>query len=160
MYGAPPKPTSGVVPSSATTSATASRIGASASGSIGRSFRTSAARAHRLIEHRAAPWHDPHRNPGEQHRDDDVAEEHRGIHAVPPHRLERDLGREGGVEAGVEHLGAHPARPVLRERPARLPHEPDRQDFGAIAARGADERRRGGAAVDERMGLGQGADGE
>ena len=161
MYGAPPKPTSGVVPSSATTSAHRLADRRERLGLDRPQLQDVRGRAHRLVEHRAAPWDDPHRDPGEQHRHDDVAEEHRRVHAVATHRLEGDLGREGGVEAGVEHLGAHPARPVFRAAtvPACRMNQIGRTSGRSPrAARTSGAER--GAAVEERMGLGQGADGE
>ena len=157
MYGAPPKPTRGVEPSSATTMRTASEIGASASGSSGRSFRTSDAVRIGSSSTGPRPGDDPHSDAREQHRHDDVAEEHGRVDAVPAHRLQGDLGGERRVEAGVEHLGARADRPVLRQRAPRLTHEPHRQRVGAVTARGADEGRMRRAAVGERMGGRQGA---
>ena len=55
--------------------------------------------------------------------------------------LKRDLARELGIEARVEHVGADAQLAVLRKRPSGLPHEPHRGRLGALAAIGADQGR-------------------
>ena len=72
-------------------------------------------------------------------RHDDVGEEDRRVDAVAADRLQRDLGDEVGVGAGVEHRGALAQRAVLRQRPAGLAHEPDRRVRHRLAAAGAHE---------------------
>ena len=57
-------------------------------------------------------------------RDDDVGEEDRSVHMVPPDRLIGDLDDEVGGEAGLEHRCALAHLAVLRQGPARLSHEP------------------------------------
>jgi hypothetical protein len=53
-----------------------------------------------------------------------------------PHRLQRDLGRLFGIEAEADEVrrrGAH--RPVLRQIPTRLTHEPDRAGSRGLAGK-------------------------
>jgi hypothetical protein len=97
-------------------------------------------RAHRIREHRAASGLDLDVDAGEAQRDDDVAEEHRGVDAMTTDRLQGDLGGQIGGEAGVQHPGADPQLAVLGQRPAGLTHEPHRGVFGADAGEGAQER--------------------
>ena len=108
-------------------------------------------RADRSTEHRAASGHDVDVDPRELDGHDDVAEEDARVDAVAPHRLQGDLAGHGRVEACVEHRGADPQLPILRQRPAGLPHEPDRGRLRAVCAVGANEIRLGGTPVDERM---------
>ncbi len=134
VYGAPANPMSGVSPSSATVAATASRMGASARGVERGEGRDIRRRPHRVLEHGTAAGDDAHVDAGQLDRDDDVAEEDRGIHAVPTDRLQGDLARELGREAGLEHVGADAQLAVFRQRTAGLPHEPHRSRLGAIPA--------------------------
>src|SRR5699024_2668286 len=59
-------------------------------------------------------------------RHDDVAEEDRGIDAVPAYRLHRDLGDHVGARTGLKHrhVGANPF--VLGQGASGLAHEPHR----------------------------------
>ncbi len=79
---------------------------------------------------------------GQQQRHDDVAEEHRGIHPVPAHRLQRDLGGERRVEARVEHAGAHAKVAVFGKGAPGLSHEPDGETLRTVALEGAQKRGR------------------
>lgn len=97
-------------------------------------------RAHRVREHRAATGLDLHLDAGQAQRDDDVAEEHGRVDPVAAHRLQGDLGCEGGGEAGVEHPRPDTQVAVLGKRPAGLSHEPHRGVGWAVAGEGAQER--------------------
>ena len=77
---------------------------------------------------------------GELDRHDDVAEEDARVDAVTADRLQRDLARQVGREAGVEHGGADAQLAVLGKRAPRLAHEPHRQRLGPVAAQGTDQR--------------------
>ena len=70
----------------------------------------------------------------------DVAEEHRGIHPVPAHRLQRDLARHGRIEARCQHVATSAQLSVLGKRSAGLPHEPHRGARGKLAAVGPNQR--------------------
>jgi len=82
-------------------------------------------RASRLGEHGPDARGDLDVDSRQAERDNDVAEEDRGVNAVPPDRLERDLGGERRGEAGLEHPGARAGRPVLGKGAPGLTHEPD-----------------------------------
>src|SRR5690606_24949296 len=73
------------------------------------------------------------------------------VHPVSAHGLQRDLRRERGGEAGLEHVGALAGGAVLRQRAARLTHEPHGCALGALAAHGPHEIGCRGAAVGEGM---------
>ncbi|MDF2573538.1 MAG: hypothetical protein K0S05_450 [Agromyces sp.] len=77
----------------------------------------------------------------ELQRHHDVAEEDAGIDRVAAHRLQRDLARHRGVEAGVEHPRADAEVAVLGQRPARLAHEPHGSRVAPLSSVGADETR-------------------
>ena len=68
---------------------------------------------------------------------------HRRVDAVAPHRLQRHLGAELGLVRDLEERVALADRAVLRQRAARLAHEPDGRALDALAPRGADEKRIG-----------------
>ena len=104
-------------------------------------------RAHRLADDGAHARLDPHIQTRHSQRHHDVGDEDGGVNPVAPHGLERDLGREVGGQAGLEHAqaGPLPQGPVLRQAPPRLTHEP----HGGARGAGARERceqggRRGG----------------
>lgn len=59
-------------------------------------------------------------------RHDDVAEEDRCIDAVPPNRLEGDLGCQIGLPDGVEDAAGAADGPILRQAAPGLSHEPHR----------------------------------
>ena len=140
MNGAPAKPISGVAPSSRTSRPTASATGATCSSVQGRQPLDVRGRAHRRGDHRPRARHDVDADARGVQRHDDVAEEDRGVHPVPAHRLHRDLAGELGRQAGVEHAGVGAERAVLGQRPARLAHEPHRHACGTPAAGGDEER--------------------
>ena len=71
--------------------------------------------AHRVGEDRAAARLDHDIDAGQPQRDDDVAEEHRRIHPVPTHRLQRDLGGEIRGETGIQHPRADAQLAVFGE---------------------------------------------
>ena len=73
-------------------------------------------------------------------RQHDVAEQNGGVDPVPTYRLHRDLGDEVGTHARLEHPDALTQLAVLRERPARLAHEPDRRMRDGLASAGTKER--------------------
>ena len=127
MNGAPAKPISGVgaelgdqlaAPPSAGTS--------SRSGSSGGSASTSATDRIGCGDDRPDAGLDLDVDPGHDQRQHDVGEEDRGVHPVPADRLQGDLGDQVRVLAGLEHRRPGAQRPVLRQRPAGLAHEPDR----------------------------------
>jgi hypothetical protein len=88
---------------------------------------------------------------GELERNDEVAEEDPGIDPMPTHRLERDLARQLGVEARVEHGRADPQGAVLGQGTTGLAHEPHGRRFRTIAPIRPDERGSGRSAVEERV---------
>ncbi len=110
-------------------------------------------RAHRVADDGAHARLDPHVQARHAQRHHNVGEEDGGVHPVAPHGLERDLGREPGGQAGLEHAqaGPPPQLPVLRQAPPRLAHEP----HGGARRAGARERReqgwRGGGAASARI---------
>ena len=106
-------------------------------------------RAHGLREHRPAAGRDLDVEADELQRHHDVAEEHRGIHSVSPHRLQRDLACERRIEARVEHRSPAAQRPILGQRAPRLPHQPHRRDLGPSAAQRLDEPGRSCVVRDE-----------
>ena len=108
-------------------------------------------RAHRGRDDAARAGHDVDVDPDEPQRHDDVGEEDGGVDPVAAHRLQRDLGDEVRVEAGVEHRHAGARRAVLGERAAGLAHEPHRKAVRAGPGIGGHQCGPGGAAVTERM---------
>ena len=76
--------------------------------------------AHRAAEHRAGAGHDVDVDTGRAQRHDDVGVEDGGVDAVPPHRLQGDLGDQVGVRAGLEHRDPAPhlvGTPAASARP-------------------------------------------
>ncbi len=97
--------------------------------------------ADRLRHHRADPVHELDVDPHREDRGHDVREHHGRVDAVAAYRLERHLGAELRPLADLEERVALADRAVLRQRPPRLPHEPDRRPLDRFTARGADEKR-------------------
>ena len=81
-------------------------------------------RAHWVGKHWAHTRFDLDVHSGDLQRHNNVGEEDSRVYAVPTHRLQGDLGGEIGHEAGVEHRDSFARFPVLRKRPASLPHKP------------------------------------
>ena len=81
------------------------------------------------------------------HRCHDVAEEDRRIQGEPPGRLEGDF--RGQLRRFGEGKKIHglPNRPVLRQIPSRLPHDPDRRVGRGLGAASGQKRRRLGGGV-------------
>ena len=128
MNGAPAKPISGVAPSSRASSA--DRLGDEADVRPASSAADRVDVVHRrdrLRDHRADPGLDVEVDAGGVQRHHDVGEEDRRVDPVPAHRLQGDLGDQVGRAAGLEHRHVGPDRPVLRQRPPGLAHEPDRR---------------------------------
>ena len=71
----------------------------------------------------------------------DVREHHRRVDVVAAHRLEGHLGAELRLRADLEERVLLADLAVLRQRPARLAHEPDRRPLDRLAAGGAHEKR-------------------
>ena len=80
----------------------------------------------RSLDHRTDPRLDLKLHAHALQLDDDVAEEHRRVDAQPSHGLQRDLGRDLGITAHLEHRMPVTDGPVLRQAPSGLAHEPDR----------------------------------
>ena len=80
----------------------------------------------RSLDHRPGAGDDLDADSGGRQRNHDVGVEHGGVDPVPADRLQRDLGDQLGPAAAVQHRHAPSQRPVLRQRAARLAHEPDR----------------------------------
>ena len=78
-----------------------------------------------------------------EQRQHDVREHHRCVDVVPANRLQRHLGAELGLAADLEERVRLADLAVLRQRAARLAHEPDRRALGRLEPRGADEQRSG-----------------
>jgi len=95
--------------------------------------------AHRLGDDGADAGLDVEVDADRLERQHDVGEEDGRVDAVPPHRLEGDLGDQAGVHAGVEHGHALTDREVLRERTAGLAHVPDGRVRHRLPPRGAEE---------------------
>ena len=72
-------------------------------------------RAHRGGHDRPDAGLDLDVDPGDDQRQHDVGEQDRRVDAVPAHRLQRDLGDQVGVLAGLEHRRPGPQRAVLRQ---------------------------------------------
>ncbi len=143
MNGPPQKPTTACSgASSRRTMPIASRIGATDSAGSGtRSRSTRRLRPDRLGNDRADALDELD---VDTHRDDrghDVGEHHGGVHVVPPDGLKRHLGGELGRPVDLEEGVLRADLAVLRQRPPRLPHEPDRRPLGRLAPRGAHEER-------------------
>ena len=97
------------------------------------------ARADRLLDHRADVLDQLDVDAHPEQRQHDVGEHHGRVDVVAAHRLQRHLGAELGLVADLEERVRLADLAVLRQRAARLAHEPDRRALGRLAARGADE---------------------
>ena len=127
VNGAPAKPINGVLPSSRTSSRTASSTKPTSSG-VQRADRGHVGLGlHRLGDDRTDPGLDVEVDAGGDQRYHDVGEEDRGVDPVPAHGLQSDLADQRRVAAGVEHRCLGPYRAVLRQRPTSLTHEPHRR---------------------------------
>jgi hypothetical protein len=73
-------------------------------------------------------------------RDEDVAEDDAGVHAVAAERLERDLGREIRRLAQTEEGGLAADLLVLGQIAPGLTHDPDRRAVHRLPAAGLQER--------------------
>ena len=96
--------------------------------------------ANRLVENWSDSRLDPHPDLGHGQRHHDVGVEDGPIDMVTSHRLAGDLSCQLRVEAGVEHRRALAGLAVLRERTARLTHEPNRGDGRAMPGHGLQKR--------------------
>jgi hypothetical protein len=95
---------------------------------------------HRLGHDRTGARHDVEVDADRGQRNDDVAEEDRRVDAVPPHRLQRDLGDQFGPPTGLQHGDPLADRAILRQRTTGLTHEPDRRSgAGAPPGSGQEE---------------------
>ncbi len=143
MNGAPAKPIRGTS-SSATSRRTVSiTYGVSSSGWSGRRRSRSAGEPNGSATTGPTPGDDLETDADGRDGHDDVGEEDRGVDAVTPHRLQRDLGGELGIADRLEDAG-RPAQPsVLGQRPARLAHEPHRHLLDGLAPAGPQEGRVG-----------------
>lgn len=108
--------------------------------------------ADRGTHHRPDSGGDVDVDPGGLERHDDVGKEHRAIDTMPTHGLERDLGRELGRQAGLQHPDALADCAVLGQRSPGLAHEPHRQAVRSLTARGTNERGVGGRSVERVLG--------
>ena len=90
--------------------------------------------------------------------DDDVAEQHGRVDAVPPDRLQRDLRRNVGALDGVEDRALTAHRPVLGQRSSGLAHEPHGRATRPQPPRRVEEGSRPGLASGSGPGLGSGRD--
>jgi hypothetical protein len=59
---------------------------------------------------------------------------------LSPHRLQSDLGREVGSQAGIQHPGAHTQLAVFGKRATGLSHEPDGSLLWSISGERAQQR--------------------
>ena len=121
VNGAPAKPISGVPPSSPTSEP--HRLGDErdvAGLEVGDRLDVGQG-PHRRGDDRADAGHDVEVDADRLERQHDVGEEDGRVDAVAADRLERDLGDQGGVHAGVEHRDALAQRagtPAASGRPA------------------------------------------
>ena len=97
-------------------------------------------RTDRLLDHGADVLDQLDVHAHAEQRQHDVREHHGRVDVVPAHRLQRHLGAELGLVADLEERVRLPDLAVLRQRAARLAHEPDRRALGRLAARRADEK--------------------
>src|ERR1035437_2703032 len=93
----------------------------------------------RLGHHRSHPGDDVKIDADGSQRNDDVAEQDRRVDPVAAHRLHGDLGDQVRAAARVEHPHALAHLAVLRQRPTRLAHEPDRRIRHALTSGGPDQ---------------------
>ena len=99
--------------------------------------------AERLGDHRAAArLHLDAEADGVQGHDD-VGEQDGGVDAVAPHRLQGQLGGQGGVGDGRQDGALAARRPVLGQGPPGLAHEPHRRAGHRLPQAGAHEVRAG-----------------
>ncbi len=140
MNGAPAKPISGTSPSSATSCAPPRRR-AQPLGLKGFHPGDICGGADRVLDDRPDVGHDVQVDARCPQRHDDVGEQDGRVDAVPAHRLQRDLGDQLGVEAGLHHRVLRAQRPVLGQRTPRLPHEPHRNP-ARLTATGSGQIRR------------------
>ena len=98
-------------------------------------------RPHRCLDHRPDAGLDVHVDPDRAQRDHDVAEQDGRVHVVPAQRLHGDLSDQLGAGTRIEHRDALPHPPVLGQRAARLPHEPDRRIRHCLSPASPHERR-------------------
>ncbi len=78
----------------------------------------------RLVHHGTSSSLDPDGNANRRERHHDVAEQDRGVDRHPSERLERDLDDLVGVPARLEDVAVAAERPILRQVPSGLAHEP------------------------------------
>jgi len=97
------------------------------------------ARAHRVGDDRADVLDKIDVDPHADHRQHDVREHHGRVDVVAAHRLQRHLGAELRLVADLEERVRLPNLAVLRQRPARLAHEPDRRAINRLTLAGPDE---------------------
>src|SRR5664280_628554 len=88
---------------------------------------------------RSHPRHDVKIDADGSQRNHDVAKEDGRVHTVASHWLHRDLGDQVWPPAGVEHPYALAHLAVLRQRAARLAHEPHRRVGHALTSGGTDQ---------------------
>src|SRR5262245_35512745 len=93
-----------------------------------------------LVQYGADAWSDVDVQSGCPQRQDDVAEQDRGVHAVSAYRLQRDLGDEPWLCARIEHRRPRPGREVFRQRPAGLAHVPHWDGGNWLASASPDKR--------------------
>ena len=143
MNGPPQKPTTACSgASSPRTIAIASRIGATASSGSGTRSRSTSA-AERIGSATTGP------TPSTSSTSTPIATTGVMMSAnitaastlVPPHRLERHLGGQLRRLVDLEERVPLADLAVLRQRPARLPHEPHGRPLDWLAPGGADEQR-------------------
>ena len=116
MNGAPANASSGTESGSSATRilTVCSTYGVSVSGSNGRRRSRSAGDAQRRLAHRSGAGGDVDAEPDRMGRHDDVAEQHRGVDAVPTHRLQGQLGGEVGLLDRVENAAVTSPLPGIR----------------------------------------------
>ena len=98
-------------------------------------------RADRPLDHRADVLDELDLHAHAEQRQHDVREHHRRVDVVAADRLQGHLGAELRLVADLEERVGLPDLAILRQRAARLAHEPDRRALGWLEARGADEER-------------------
>ena len=83
--------------------------------------------ADRLVHDRTAAGLDADGDANRRKGHHDVAEQDRGVHGHAAKRLQRDLGHELGMPAGLEDVAVASDPAVLGQITAGLPHEPHRR---------------------------------
>jgi hypothetical protein len=76
--------------------------------------------AHRTVHHRTSARHDVQPDASGMQRHHDVAEQDRGVHAVPAHGLQRDLAGQLRSHAGLQHRLVSSQLAVLGQRPTTV----------------------------------------